>query len=67
MKTLYHPISLRVIGCGSMKLCPKERAISDHSDEMNWRPRSEVICNGTPKRATHPVINARSQLAAVMS
>jgi hypothetical protein len=38
----------------------------DQTDEVNCAPLSEVICWGTPKRATHPSTRAAAQLLAVV-
>ncbi len=43
---------------------PRRLVRASQREEQNCLPRSEVICSGTPKRATQPPINAVAQLSA---
>lgn len=57
-----HAVGLRVVGCGE----PREEARADQRDEVNWRPRSEVISRGMPKRATQWRVKAHAHSSAEM-
>jgi hypothetical protein len=56
-------------------MCPLHEAISPprlsqndvQEAEVNWAPLSVVMVSGTPKRATHEPMKARTQAAADIS